>query len=120
MIYETPEIGEAIREHRATWGDGHEERVIDQAIEEMAELTVALQKLKRAKLGVALHGDSEAVAMQRVREELADVILCLHFAGVMWDIPRWAMMERVADLAKALTVKVRELRKRMSSKGGGE
>lgn len=110
MIYETPEIAEAIREHRVAWGDDHEERVIDQAIEEMAELIVALKKLKRAKVGDAA-GGSERAAMVRVHEELADVLLCLHFAGVMWDIPRGAMLERVSALASSLTIRLQELGK---------
>ena len=53
------------------WG---EDAQLDQMIEEMAELIVALNKLKRAKHFVAQKKEG---VMENLFEELADVKLCL-------------------------------------------
>lgn len=53
------------------WG---EEGQYDQMIEEMAELTVAINKLKRAQKYIA---QSKEHVMENLYEELADVKLCL-------------------------------------------
>lgn len=53
------------------WG---EDSQLDQMIEEMAELTVALNKFKRAKHFVAQKKEG---VLENIYEELADVKMCL-------------------------------------------
>lgn len=53
------------------WG---EDSQFDQMIEEMAELTVALNKFKRAKNSIAQKKEG---VLENIYEELADVKMCL-------------------------------------------
>jgi NTP pyrophosphatase (non-canonical NTP hydrolase) len=54
--------------HKQFWGHRHHARVVDQLIEEMAELTKELMKQRRGFSG-------------RILDELSDVLICLLFVG---------------------------------------
>lgn len=109
MIYETPEIAEAIRAHRVTWGPDHHELVVDHVIEEAAELILALQKLKRAAWGDPA-SPSVKEARERVLAETADLLHNLHFLGNDLGVERAEMIERVSGVAVRLTEKLANIR----------
>jgi len=81
------EIDEAYRSHKRYWGVAHHGRILDQLVEESAELIQAIMKYKRRE-----------VIYDRVEEGIADVLLCIDF--FLRDIQdEQAMRDRVSALA---------------------
>ena len=85
----------AFLEHQRVWKDGHQYRIDDQLIEEMAELTKALLKKRRG-----LGGDQE------IKDEIVDVCICLEFLGR-------SLPFRAAELAREADDKAGELLDRL-------
>lgn len=69
-------IKQAQDSHKRFWGDAHHDRLIDQAIEEMAELTKALLKWRRALSKEPNPLLTPDATLDEVEKELADVFLC--------------------------------------------
>jgi NTP pyrophosphatase (non-canonical NTP hydrolase) len=85
-------LDECYRAHKQFWGPRHHARVVDQLIEEMAELTKELMKQRRG-------GE-----IPRIREELADVLIGLLFLGEDEDYgaSEW-FNDRLVEIAENLT-----------------
>lgn len=81
------------------WG---EESQLDQMIEEMAELIVALNKYKRAKHFVAQKKDG---VMDNIYEELADVKMCLEQLEYIFGL---------SNVDKTLDVKLQKFIKQLN------
>jgi NTP pyrophosphatase (non-canonical NTP hydrolase) len=70
MIIDTHGARMGYMKHKDYWGEQHKARVVDQLIEEMAELTKELMKARRG-------GDNKS----EILRELCDVLLCLEYLG---------------------------------------
>jgi hypothetical protein len=88
MIFETDQVEDALWTHKLLWGDQHLNRVVDQLVEEMAELTKELLKYRR-------HGTRSSVIEARIRGEMADVFQCMEFLGREVAMSREDVTERV-------------------------
>lgn len=116
MIYENDEIDIAVNEHSEFWGEANVRRLIEQCIEEMAELTVELARFRRTEWDPRHgHGDQERIAL-RIEAEMADVLICFEFLGRALYIRRETMDGHVADRADSLRGKLRALAERRESK----
>lgn len=104
MIYDSEEIEAGVHAHRRFHGEGHEARLSDQLIEEMAELTKELLKKRRGK-------GSDF----RITEEMADVLVCLEYLGRALGIEAVDM----ARLVDACSAKVRQEAGRLIALRGG-
>lgn len=69
-------IDASVAAHRAYWQERHEDRVVDKAIEEFAELTKEL--LKRRYEGGDAHPNA-AARLADIRGELMDLMICCEF-----------------------------------------
>jgi hypothetical protein len=85
----------ALATHRRAWGDDHYARGVDQAIEEMAELTTALLHERRGR---------SAATRETVLGEIADVCLCLELIGQHHKITRAELLSVVTEKAVKLDV----------------
>ncbi len=72
MLIYTDDVIRCFKTHKEWFADGHFNRILDKSVEEMAELIQAIMKLKDS---------NSAHNLYRVREEFADVLLCLEFLG---------------------------------------
>lgn len=76
LDWDVPHVAQAIEEHRRVYGDDPG-RVIDQLIEEMSELIQALVHFRRGRGLKPLFS---------IRDEMADVLICLQLAEDIFDI----------------------------------
>ena len=92
MLFDTPGIRQGIASHIRRYGLAHEHRVIDQCLEEMAELQQELCKMKR---GIG--------SPDRVMDEMSDLLLCLEFLGRCYAFGSDDVRAKVSALAVQLS-----------------
>lgn len=108
MIVGTNAVEQALFTHREYWREKHQDRVVDQLIEEMSELTKALLKKRR---GFDVPDDD-------VKGEIADVCICLEFLGQGLGFENEELRVRVGKIAGDLEFKLEKLRWERDGSGG--
>lgn len=88
IIDDSADIGQAYFTHQDYWKLDHSDRVVDQLLQEMAELQ---KELLKDRLG---RGDRAQIA-----KEMADVLLCLEFLGRDEDISRRLLRQMLNERA---------------------
>lgn len=110
MIFDTKGIDcidQGIMSHRRFWGSEHELRVLDQLLEELAELIVEICHRKR--------GENSRLSLFG---EICDVLLCLEFLGRINNFTAEQVRAQVSTLAVSLSDKLAgELRLRQKPGG---
>jgi len=96
ILHATPALDDAVRAHKRYFGDGHYDRVVDQLLEEMAELSVELLKRRR--------NDVRSTRPDNTRAEIFDVLLCLEFLSRIENIYPSEVDETVTSLAAGLAL----------------
>jgi len=114
MIIKTNTVDRAYASHKKTWGILHEDRVVDQCIEEMAELTQALMKRRRRQSRVTTLPVTEASSKseeEAILGELVDVCLCLEFISRDLDFAREDFVKALNLVSSKLELKLVRLRR---------
>jgi NTP pyrophosphatase (non-canonical NTP hydrolase) len=88
-------LAECYRAHKEFWGPRHHARVVDQLIEEMAELTKELMKQRRG-------GE-----LPRIKEEMVDVVIGLLFLIEDEGGDEEWFDKRLVEIAEKLTGQLR-------------
>lgn len=94
MLIHATIIDDAVESHRLVHAQQHFDRLTDQAIEEMSELTKELLKLRRKK---------SAATADNIVSEMADVLICLEFIGRALAVAESGMISLVASRANRLS-----------------
>lgn len=102
MIYNNLILDASYWAHKRFYGERHLERLVDQTIEEAAELIQALAKYKRE----VMHEHRNTISTSRIVEEAADLTLCVnHFLrAVNYEAPAFETL--VEDLGAKLSARL--------------
>jgi len=102
MIYDSLALDQSVKAHREYHRAGHFDRVIDQCVEEMAELTKELMKNRRVR---EKHYDDSADAIlsrEMIEGEIMDVLICIEFISRHLNIERLDMCDGLDAVARQL------------------
>ncbi len=98
MLIHTDEVDRCYKTHKEWYGHNAFTRTMDKSVEEMAELIQAIMKLEN---------ENSEHNITRVREEFADVLLCLEFLGrglgIEWTHSHTAVSELARKLDESLS-----------------
>lgn len=107
-FFENEDFDTGLADFSNYWGEEVYDTSVDRVIEEMSELTKILLKDRRGQ--VERHGK---LVSDLIKEEMADVMLCLEFISRMRNIP-------LAEIVALVALKSRRISKKLEGKHNGQ